>query len=228
MISPALFMFDSSLNACSSMMANSTAFCTSGRASAPWCTPCVSPNSYSFIYSIEILRDDEIPNETYQYFFIFSQISEIPFFWTRIPEVCSQPFDSLYNTFVSCSPSSVTACRAFLISSRYLTNASLFSAPSAFILLSFRSTDHSVSPKIILCVEMYLSVALAYPWSAFPRISPVPVRVHSLERAQASAPAHTPTSTRTASTRAAQYLNSGISPIGSRTGFVSAFAAASA
>ena len=41
---------------------------------------CISPNSYSFIYLIEILRDDEIPDEIHQYFFIFPQISEVPFF----------------------------------------------------------------------------------------------------------------------------------------------------
>ena len=58
---------------------------------------------------------------------------------------------------------------------------------SAFILFSLRSTDHPGSPKIILCVEIFLSVALTCPWPVFPRISPVPVRVHSLERTQAFA-----------------------------------------
>ena len=86
--------------------------------------------------------------------------------------------------------------------------------------------DHSGPPKIILRVEMFLSVALPYSWPAFLRISPLPGRVHFLEQAQTVSPTHTHTPT--ASTRAAQYLNSGIFPSGSRAGFVSAFAAASA
>ena len=41
---------------------------------------CVSPNSYSFIYSIEILRDDEIPNAIHQYFFYIYPKFRIPLY----------------------------------------------------------------------------------------------------------------------------------------------------
>ena len=39
---------------------------------------CVPPNSYSFIYSIKVLSDDEIPDEIHQNFLVFPQVSELP------------------------------------------------------------------------------------------------------------------------------------------------------
>ena len=41
---------------------------------------CVPPNPHSFIYSIKVLDDDEIPDEIPQIFLVSPQVSELPYF----------------------------------------------------------------------------------------------------------------------------------------------------